>query len=44
MADQDYQFAGWGAFGKDSIEGKLKHFEYTPKKWDEEDVDSEWPV
>lgn len=40
MSDHDYKFTGWGAFGTDSIEGKLKQFEYEPKKWDEEDVDS----
>jgi len=41
MSAETPVFSGWGAFGKDSIEGKLKHFTYEPKKWDEEDVDSE---
>jgi len=33
------KFTGWGAFGKDSIEGNFKLFDYEPKKWDETDVD-----
>ncbi len=32
---------GWGAFDKDSVKGQLKFFEYEPKKWDEDDIDSE---
>ncbi len=31
---------GWGAFDKNSVKGELRKFEYQPKKWDEEDVDS----
>lgn len=40
MSDQEHKFTGWGAFGTDSVEGKLQQFSYEPKKWDEEDVDS----
>ncbi|GAA5877088.1 hypothetical protein JCM1840_005306 [Sporobolomyces johnsonii] len=40
MASQGYTFEGYGAFGKDAIEGKsLKWFAYEPKAWDEGDVD-----
>jgi hypothetical protein len=40
MSGTDYKFEGWGAFAPDSIEGNFKKFEYTPKKWEETDVDS----
>jgi alcohol dehydrogenase (NADP+) len=39
-SQQDYKFEGWGAFGKDSIKGKMEWFEYEPKKFDEGDIDS----
>ncbi|KAL8286163.1 hypothetical protein RQP46_004651 [Phenoliferia psychrophenolica] len=35
----DYKFSGWGAFDKNSVKGELRKFDYTPKKWDETDVD-----
>ncbi|KAL8286123.1 hypothetical protein RQP46_004611 [Phenoliferia psychrophenolica] len=35
----DYKFSGWGAFDKNSVNGELRKFDYTPKKWDETDVD-----
>jgi hypothetical protein len=40
-SSSDYKFAGWGAFGPDSIQGKFKWFEYEPKQFADDDVDSE---
>jgi len=39
MPDSQTKWEGWGAFGKDSVKGNLRKFEYEPKAWDEEDVD-----
>jgi hypothetical protein len=36
----DAKFHGWGAFGPDSIEGNFKEFDYEPKPWDEDDIES----
>ncbi|GAA5854467.1 hypothetical protein JCM8547_004852 [Rhodosporidiobolus lusitaniae] len=33
------EFEGWGAFDNDSIKGQLKRFSFTPKTWEETDVD-----
>jgi hypothetical protein len=35
------QFHGWGAFGADSIKGNFKEFDYTPKPFDDDDIESE---
>lgn len=38
----DYKFKGWGAFDKNCVsDGGFKEFEYEPKGWAEDDVDSE---
>ena len=37
----DRKFEGWGAFDKDSIKGQLKWFEYEPKQFQEDDIESE---
>jgi hypothetical protein len=37
------QFHGWGAFGADSIKGNFKEFDYTPKPFDDDDIESEYP-
>jgi alcohol dehydrogenase (NADP+) len=34
------QFHGWGAFGADSIKGNFKEFDYTPKPFDDDDIES----
>jgi hypothetical protein len=36
------QFHGWGAFGADSIKGNFKEFDYTPKPFDDDDIESEY--
>jgi hypothetical protein len=36
------QFHGWGAFGADSIKGNFKEFDYTPKPFDDDDIESEF--
>ncbi|ODQ50781.1 NADP-dependent alcohol dehydrogenase [Saitoella complicata NRRL Y-17804] len=38
MASTDYKFQGWVAHDSNSI-GNLKHEEYEPKNWSEDDVD-----
>lgn len=35
------KFEGWGAFDKNSIKGELKWFEYEPKKFVDDDIESE---
>ena len=35
------KFEGWGAFDKDSINGKLKWFEYEPKQFADDDLECE---
>lgn len=35
------KYEGWGAFDKTSTQGNFKWFEYEPKKWAEDDVESE---
>jgi alcohol dehydrogenase (NADP+) len=35
------QFHGWGAFGADSIQGNFKEFDYAPKPFDDDDIESE---
>lgn len=34
------KFEGWGAFDKDSIKGNLKWFEYEPKQFADDDIES----
>lgn len=36
----DAKFHGWGAFGADSIEGNFKEFDYEPKPFDDDDIES----
>lgn len=38
------QFHGWGAFGADSIEGNFKEFDYAPKPFDDDDIESKSPL
>jgi alcohol dehydrogenase (NADP+) len=40
----DNKFQGWGAFGKDSIEGNMKWFDYEPKPFDDDDIESTFTV
>jgi alcohol dehydrogenase (NADP+) len=40
-SSNSYKFEGWGAFAPDSIKGNLKWFEYEPKEFAEDDIDSE---
>ena len=35
------KFEGWGAFAPDSVQGNFKWFDYEPKEWAEDDVESE---
>ena len=39
MARQEPQFEGWLGLTADSVKGKLEWKPYTPKKWEETDVD-----
>ena len=36
------KFEGWGAFDKNSVKGELKWFEYEPKKFVDDDIESEF--
>lgn len=38
---QDYKFEGWMGLDKDSVNGKMVWQEFTPKPFDETDVDIE---
>lgn len=38
----DAKFHGWAAFGPDSIEGNFKEWDYEPKPFDDDDIESEW--
>lgn len=38
------QFHGWGAFGPDSIEGNFREFDYAPKPFDDDDIESKSPM
>jgi hypothetical protein len=38
----DAKFHGWGAFGADSVEGNFKEFDYEPKPFDDDDIESEY--
>lgn len=37
----DAKFHGWAAFGADSIEGNFKEWDYEPKPFDDDDIESE---
>jgi hypothetical protein len=37
----DAKFHGWAAFGADSIEGNFKEWDYAPKPFDDDDIESE---
>jgi len=39
MSNVPEQFEGWAAHGKDSVKGNFKKWKYTPKAWEETDVD-----
>ena len=34
-----YEFQGWLALNPDSVKGQMKWGEFTPKIWEEQDVD-----
>ncbi|KAI5480107.1 hypothetical protein MNV49_001767 [Pseudohyphozyma bogoriensis] len=35
----DYKFEGWLGYDKTAVEGNMRWGEYTPQKWDENDID-----
>ncbi|KAE8383137.1 chaperonin 10-like protein [Aspergillus bertholletiae] len=39
MTNYDYRFEGWMGLDPSSAEGKMKWQEYTPKEWEETDID-----
>jgi D-arabinose 1-dehydrogenase-like Zn-dependent alcohol dehydrogenase len=39
MSDQQTQFQGWAAHTNEAVNGELKFQSFTPKAWDEDDVD-----
>lgn len=40
----DAKFHGWAAFGADSIKGNFKEWDYTPKPFDDDDIESEYRI
>lgn len=39
MSGTDYKFEGWMGLDKSSVDGKMVWQEFTPKTWEETDVD-----
>ncbi|KAH8652283.1 zinc-binding dehydrogenase [Xylariales sp. PMI_506] len=39
MASQNYKFEGWVGHDPSSVEGKLSWEEFSPKRWEETDID-----
>jgi len=39
MSGTDYKFEGWMGLGPDCVDGKMVWQEFTPKTWEETDVD-----
>ncbi|KAF2099844.1 GroES-like protein [Rhizodiscina lignyota] len=39
MTSRDYKFQGWLGFSADSVNGNLRWSTYTPKPWEETDID-----
>lgn len=39
MAAQDYKFEGWLGHDASAAEGKMKWAEFSPKTWEETDID-----
>jgi alcohol dehydrogenase (NADP+) len=37
----DVKFEGWAGMDEHACEGKLEFQSFTPKRWDEDDVDGE---
>jgi alcohol dehydrogenase (NADP+) len=39
MANQNYKFQGWMGLDKEAVKGNMVWKEYTPKTWEETDID-----
>lgn len=38
----DVKFEGWAGMDEHACEGKLEFQSFTPKRWDDDDVDGEY--